>query len=64
MLEFLPFLHAETVHDLGHAICGTKVPHEIILKAEEKLTLTWIALSSATTTQLPINAARLMPFSR
>ena len=34
VLELLALLHAEGLHDLGHAVGGAEVPHEVILEAD------------------------------
>ena len=60
MLELLALLHSKGLHDLGHAVGGAEVTHEIILKADVEAGTARISLTGATAAQLAVDAARLM----
>src|SRR5258708_5257164 len=57
----LPRMQASTnlFHTFGHAV-GVKAAQQLIIQSQEEARVTWIALSSGTTTQLQVNAARLV----
>ena len=60
VLEFLPFLHPEGLHDLGHAVCRAEVAHEIVLEADVEARAARITLTGAATAELAVDAARLV----
>ena len=60
MLEFLPLLHAEALHDLGHPVGRAEIAHKVVLEADKKLRTARIALPRTTSAQLPVDAARLV----
>jgi len=62
VLELLPLLHTEGLHDLGHAVGGTEVAHEVILEADIEPRATRISLSGAAAAKLAVNAAGLVAF--
>ena len=61
MLELLALLHAEGLHDLGHAVGCAEVPHEVVLEADVEAGTARISLTRAASAQLAVDAARLMP---
>ena len=62
MLQFLAFFETKTLHHLGHSLGGTKLHHEVVLKADVEYGCTWIPLARTTSTKLAINAAAAMAF--
>lgn len=60
VLEFFAFLEAEGFHDLGHAVAGAEVSHEVVLEADIKAGAAGISLAGATATELAVDAARLV----
>src|SRR5262249_23527696 len=60
MLQLLAFFETEPFHDLGHAIGGPKVTHQIVFETDIEPARPRIALARAASAQLTINPARLM----
>src|SRR5580765_7234472 len=60
MLELLTILEAESFHDFRHAIGRAEVAHEVVLEADIETRGAWIALPSATSAKLAIDAARFV----
>ena len=60
MLEFLTLLHPEALHDLGHPIGRAEVAHEVVLEADKKLRTARVALTRATSAQLPVDTPRFV----
>ncbi len=56
MLEFLAFLEAEGLHDLGHAVAGAEVAHELVLETDVETGHAGVALTGAASTELAVDA--------
>src|SRR5260370_34148158 len=61
MLQLLPFLETEALHDSGHPISRAEVAHEIVFEADVKSRTAGIALARATPAQLSIYPASFVP---
>ena len=61
MLQLLAFLEAEAFHDFRHAIGRAEVAHQIVLEADVKARAARIALTRATSAQLPVDSPRFVP---
>ena len=59
MLDGLIVLHAQLIHNAGDVVAA-KEAHQIVLQTQEELGRAGVALTSATTTQLVIDAAAFM----
>ncbi len=61
MFELLAFLHAQPLHDARDAV-GAEQAHQIVLERDIEARRARVALAAGPPAQLPVNAARLMPF--
>src|SRR5438093_7909133 len=57
MLQLLPFLESETLHDFCHPIRRAEVAHQIVFETDVESRCAWIPLARATSTQLSIDPA-------
>src|SRR5438067_13655684 len=60
MLQLLPFLESETLHDFCHPIRRAEVAHQIVFETDVESRCAWIPLACATSTQLSIDPARFV----
>ncbi len=59
MLNHLAFFEAETVHNFGNTLRAEE-PHQVVFQRNVKLRRARVALTSGTTSQLTVNAPRLV----
>ena len=62
VLHGFTLLHAESIHDLGHALAAAEVAHEVVFEGEKELGGAGIALSRTATAKLSVNSASFVAF--